>query len=145
MSFLRKLTAALSTPQPKAAVDRHLAMAVLLLETARADFERSPDELKLIRRQLAHGLNLDEMQTEALIARAADSAGTAVSLHEFVTALNQELDADGKRELLVWLWQVALADGHIEPREEALIRQLADLLFVPHEDFIKARIAAVGC
>lgn len=144
MSFLRKLTASLSTPVPKAAVDRHLAMAVLLLETARADFERSADELKLIREQLARGLNLDAAQTEALIARAADSAGTAVSLHEFVAALNHELDAEGKRELLVWLWQVALADGHIEPREEALIRQLADLLFVPHADFIRARFAAGG-
>src|SRR3546814_4803691 len=114
----------------------------LLLETARADFERGPDELELIREQLAHGLKLDAAQTEALIARATDSAGTAVSLHEFVAVLNHELDADGKRELLAWLWQVAFADGHIEPREEAVIRQLADLLFVPHADFIKARIAA---
>ncbi|HEY9545365.1 MAG TPA: TerB family tellurite resistance protein [Solimonas sp.] len=144
MSFLRKLSASLSTPAPKAAVDRHLAMAVLLLETARADFERGPDELELIREQLAHGLKLDAAQTEALIARATDSAGTAVSLHEFVAVLNHELDADGKRELLAWLWQVAFADGHIEPREEAMIRQLADLLFVPHADFIKARIAAGG-
>src|SRR3546814_3146326 len=77
----------------------------LLLETARADFERGPDELELIREQLAHGLKLDAAQTEALIARATDSAGTAVSLHEFVAVLNHELDADGKRELLAWLWQ----------------------------------------
>src|SRR3546814_12800904 len=90
--------AAWSTPAPKAAVDRHLAMAVLRLETARADFERGPDELELIREQLAHGLKLDAAQTEALIARATDSAGTAVSLHEFVAVLNHELDADGKRE-----------------------------------------------
>lgn len=143
MSFLSKLTASL-TPPPKAAVDRHLAMAVLLLETARADFERSPDELALIREQLSRGLGLDAAQTDALLERAADSAGTAVSLHGFVAALNDELDADGKRELLLWLWQVALADGHIEPREEGLIRQLADLLFVPHADFVRTRLAAGG-
>src|SRR3546814_11870582 len=97
-------------------------MAVLLLETARADFERGPDELELIREQLAHGLKLDAAQTEALIARATDSAGTAVSPHEFVAVLNHELDADGKREMLAWLWQVAFADVQIEPREEAMIR-----------------------
>ncbi|NKF21641.1 TerB family tellurite resistance protein [Solimonas marina] len=143
MSFLSKLTASFAPP-PKQAVDRHLAMAVLLLETARADFERSDDELAVIREQLAHGLGLDPAQTDALLQRAADSAGTAVSLHSFVAALNDELDADGKRELLLWLWQVALADGRIEPREEALIRQLADLLFVPHADFIRTRMAAGG-
>src|SRR3546814_12347191 len=113
MSFLRKLSASLSTPAPKAAVDRHLAMAVLLLETARADFERGPDELELIREQLAHGLKLDAAQTEALIARATYSAGTAVSLHEFVAVLNHALDDDGKRELLASLWQVAFAAGPI--------------------------------
>lgn len=144
MSFLRKLSAALAPPPPKAAVDRHLAMAVLLLETARADFERSPDELRLIREQLARGLGLDAGETEALLARAVDSAGAAVSLHEFVATLNAELDAEAKRELLVWLWQVALADGRVEPREEGMIRQLAELLFVPHADFVRARMAAGG-
>jgi uncharacterized tellurite resistance protein B-like protein len=143
MSFLSKLAASL-TPPPKAAIDRHLAMAVLLLETARADFERSPEELALIREQLARGLGLDAAQADALIERASASAGSAVSLHGFVTALNSELDADGKRELLLWLWQVALVDGHIEPREEGLIRQLADLLFVPHADFVRTRLAAAG-
>ncbi|MGH6909220.1 MAG: TerB family tellurite resistance protein [Solimonas sp.] len=143
MSLLRKLTAAFAPP-PKAAVDRHLAMAVLLLETARADFERSPEELQLIREQLACAFGLGAAQTEDLIARAADSAGHAVSLHEFIATLNVELDVDGKRELLSWLWQVALADGRIEPREEGLIRQLADLLFVPHADFVRTKIAAGG-
>ncbi|MFT4047465.1 MAG: TerB family tellurite resistance protein [Solimonas sp.] len=143
MSLLQKLSTAFAPP-PKASVDRHLAMAVLLLETARADFERSPEELQLIRAQLGRSFGLDAAQTDALIARALDSAGAAVSLHEFVAALNDELDADGKRELLGWLWQVALADGRVEPREEGLIRQLADLLFVPHADFVRARIAAGG-
>ena len=143
MSLLQKLTAAFAPP-PKTAVDRHLAMAVLLLETARADFERSPAELDTIRQQLGAAFGLDAAQTEALLTRAAESAGAAVSLHEFVSTLNTELDADGKRELLGWLWQVALADGRIEPREESLIRQLADLLFVPHADFVRTRIAAGG-
>jgi uncharacterized tellurite resistance protein B-like protein len=143
MSLLRKLTAAFAPP-PKATVDRHLAMAVLLLETARADFERSPAELQLIRDQLGKAFALDDAQAEALLARALESAGSAVSLHQFIATLNAELDADGKRELLVWLWQVALADGRIEPREEGLIRQLADLLFVPHSDFVRTRMTAGG-
>jgi uncharacterized tellurite resistance protein B-like protein len=143
MSLLRKLTAAFAPP-PKTTVDRHLAMAVLLLETARADFERSPAELRLIRDQLGKAFALDDAQAEALLARALESAGSAVSLHQFIATLNAELDADGKRELLVWLWQVALADGRIEPREEGLIRQLADLLFVPHSDFVRTRMTAGG-
>jgi uncharacterized tellurite resistance protein B-like protein len=82
MSFLRKLSAALTAQPSKPAIDRHLAMAVLLLETARADFERSPQELTLIREQLAHAFGLEAAEADALIRRAADSAGAAVSLHD---------------------------------------------------------------
>lgn len=143
MSFLQRLTQAFAPP-PRAGLDRHLAMAVLLLEIAGADFKRSPEELGLIRQQLAVGLKLDEGTTEALLTRALDRADAAISLHEFVSVLNEELDAGAKRELLRWLWQVALADGRIEPHEEARIRLLADLLFVPHAEFVQTRLQAGG-
>lgn len=143
MSLLRKLTRAFAPP-PRAVVDLQLAMAVLLLEIAGADFQRSAEELEQIRRQLVDGLGLDAAAAETLLARAQDRVDTAISLHEFVARLNAELDAQGKRELLAWLWQVALADGRIEPYEEARIRQLAELLFIPHADFVQTRLAAGG-
>lgn len=142
MSLLRKL--GLSTAPPPRAVDRQLAMAVLLLEVANADFERSEAELATIRDTLASKLGLRVEEAAALVARGARRAQQAVSLHEFVGALNAELDTDGKRELLGWLWQVAHSDGELAPREEALIRQLADLLFLPHEAFIRTRLAVAG-
>lgn len=141
MSFLRRLSQAF-TPPPRAGLDRHLAMAVLLLEIAGADFSRSPEELALIRQQLLSGLRLDADGAEALLTRALDRSESAISMHEFVAVLNEELDAAGKRELLGWLWQVALADGRIEPHEEARIRLLAELLFIPHADFVQTRLAA---
>ncbi|SEQ19465.1 Uncharacterized conserved protein, tellurite resistance protein B (TerB) family [Solimonas aquatica] len=141
MSFLRRLTQAFAPP-PRAGLDRHLAMAVLLLEIAAADFSRSEEELGLIRKQLLTGLQLDASSAEALLSRALDRSDAAISMHEFVALLNEELDAAGKRELLSWLWQVALADGRLAPHEEGRIRQLADLLFIPHADFVQTRLAA---
>ena len=138
MSLLRKLAAAFTTPEEKT-IDRQLAMAVLLLETARADFERDDSELAEIRGQLQQRLGIDAAEVQTLLGRAQDSAAAAVSLHDYVRTLNRELDSDGKRELLRDLWRVALADGRLEPREEGLIRQLAELLFVPHADFVRTR------
>ena len=138
MSLLRKLGL---TPVPaKPGMDRQLAMAVLLLELSRADFERSDAELAAIRRELASGLGLSAGEAETLVERGLHSAQRAVSMHEFVSALNAELDTEGKRELLRWLWRVAHSDGQLVPREEALIRQLADLLFLPHADFVRTRL-----
>lgn len=142
MSLLRKL--GLAAAPPRRTADRHLAMAVLLLEVAGADFERSEAELATIRETLARQFGLRGDEAAALVERAHQRARRSVSLHEFVGDLNAELDADGKRELLGWLWQVAHSDGELAPREEALIRQLADLLFLPHETFIRTRLAASG-
>jgi uncharacterized tellurite resistance protein B-like protein len=123
---------------------RRLAVAVLLMETARADFERSPVELEVVRRELTRMFGIDAQALEALIGDAARSAERAVSLHEFVGTLNDSLDAEAKREVLAMLWRVAYADGRIDPQEEHLIRRLADLLHVPHASFIRGKLSAQG-
>ena len=121
-------------------VHRHLAMAVLLVETARADFADHGEERTVMRDTLATALGLDGAEAAELVDQAFSQSREAVSLHRFLDTLNRELDADGKRQLLEWLWRVAWADGRIDPQEEARIRQLADLLFLPHAEFVRLRL-----
>ena len=40
------------------------------------------------------------------------------------------------------MWQVAYADGKLDPQEEAVIRQVADLIYLDHPAFIKAKLTA---
>lgn len=42
------------------------------------------------------------------------------------------------------LWRVAFADGRLDRYEEHLIRRIADLLHLPHRDFIRAKLRAQG-
>jgi uncharacterized tellurite resistance protein B-like protein len=118
---------------------RHLAMAVLLVEAARADFADQGEERAVMRDALVHKFGLDADEADALVERAYTQSREAVSLHQFLGVLNTELDAGAKRCLLEWLWRVAYADGRVDPQEEARIRQLADLLFVSHADFVRLR------
>ena len=37
------------------------------------------------------------------------------------------------------MWEVAFADGKLDPFEEALIRKTAELLYVDHAQFIKTK------
>ena len=37
--------------------------------------------------------------------------------------------------------QLAWADGSVDPNEEMMLRKVADLLFIRHSDFIKAKLA----
>ncbi len=122
-----------------AAVSRPLALAVLMVEAARADHGHQPEELRTIRSTLCHALKLSEAEAEALLQQAIARSEASISLHEFISTLNAELDAAGKEELLRWLWQVAHADGHVDVQEEALIRRVADLLYVSHSVFVRSR------
>lgn len=38
------------------------------------------------------------------------------------------------------MWLVAFADQHLDPVEEAIIRKVAELLYVNHSDFIRAKL-----
>lgn len=134
----------LQSPDTQAHPPRDIATAVLLLECARADFEHAPAELGAVRTALRETFALDDATLDGLIGDATRSARDAVSLHGPLARLNAELSADDKRDLIHWLWRVAAADGRIDPHEEHLLRKLADLLFLPHADFIRGKLAALG-
>lgn len=119
-----------------------LATAVLLLECARADFEHSEPELVAVREALGSSFGLDENAIEELMHEGGREARQAVSLHDYVERLNGELGAEEKRAMVALLWRVAWADGRLDPHEEHLLRQLADLLYVPHAAMIQEKLAA---
>ena len=39
------------------------------------------------------------------------------------------------------MWEVAHADGEIDPLEDAVIRKSAELLYVDHSEFIRAKLS----
>ncbi|ULQ46796.1 TerB family tellurite resistance protein [Flagellatimonas centrodinii] len=120
------------------------AIAVLLHEVAHADFHHAQVEIDQLLRELGEAFSLAPAAAEQLRRDAAETAEGTASLHRLIDTLNATLDADGKRALLARLWRVALADEVLDPHEEALIRKLSDLLFVPHAVFVQERLRALG-
>lgn len=123
---------------------QHIAAAVLLLEMAHADNNHDPAEYDEIRCQLKAHFHLSTGEVEELIDAAAPEARGAVSLYEYLKTLNKGLDMSEKREVLEMLWRVAYADEELDPHEESLLRDLAELLYLPHEQFLKAKFAVTG-
>jgi|SRR5690242_19454517 len=127
----------------RVAVDPKLAVAELLLEMARADYEQDASEMSVVRELLARAYALKEDELDALIKEAGEHLTRSVSLYDTVASLNKSLDLDARRNLLGMLWRVAYADGRLDKYEEALLRKLCDLLFVSHDDFIREKLAVV--
>lgn len=118
-----------------------LAVAQLLLEIARADSNVSAAELHAIRRHLAEAYALADSELDALLVQARTHVEQAISLDGALAAVNRTLQPPDKARLMRTLWQVAYADGALDPHEETLLRRLADLLYVSHSVFIREKLA----
>ena len=120
----------------------HLASAALLIETARADFTQDAEEEAALENLLCRSLSLPQKEAHALIAQASGQVEAATSLYEFTRVINDHYGPGEKLELITAMWQVAYADGDLDKYEEHLIRQVAELIYVPHADYIRSKLAA---
>lgn len=119
----------------------NLAMASLLCEVANADHQVDPREEAAKVQLLIKLLDIDEARAIDLLAEAMVRSEKSVSLYEFTTKL-RELKPEERFQLIEAMWQVAYADGIIEPMEEAVIRQVSELIYLDHTAFIRAKLSA---
>ena len=122
--------------------DLRLAAAALLVETARADFTEDDVELNKLSQLLKTSLKLGQEEVDALVLHAQERVEEATSLYELTEVINEHCSADQKLQLISAMWAVAYADGDLSKYEEHLIRQVADLTYVPHADYINCKLAA---
>jgi uncharacterized tellurite resistance protein B-like protein len=129
---------------PKDASDHplELATAALMMEVARADFDRSSEEIDLILQQLAGRLHLSSSEISNLVALAEDTSEEAHDLYSFTRILSDAFTYGEKKKLVVDLWEIALADTNIDPQEDHIIRRIAGLMSVDHSDLMHARAQA---
>lgn len=145
--MLDKIRAFLSAEPADDRVDEaalHLAAAALLIEVAKSDHTLDQAEVARMKAVLANSWGLGEKDLADLVAVAEDASETSVSLHQHIDLINRNFSPQQKFELVRGLWEVACADQQIHHHEEALIRRLADLLYVPHSEFIRSKHQALG-
>lgn len=117
-----------------------LAVAALLVEVLRADYEVAPAERAQVVRSLQALLGLDPVAGTAILERAERHADESHDLYQFTSRINQSCSDVEKERLVEQLWRVARADATIHKYEEHLVRRVADLLHVPHAAFIAAKL-----
>ncbi len=116
-----------------------VATAVLLIEVVRADFIVEAAEQQRLRQLLRDQFGLDELELDALLAQAEADADRLVSLQHITRLLNEHYDHAMKVRVVEMMWQMVYADGEKDHYEEHLLRQVAELLYVSHSEFIQAR------
>lgn len=118
---------------------KQVAVAALLVEVAMADHKFSDIELDNLGKILTQKFNLSHEERNELISLAKNETNHATSLHQFTQLINQSCNHDEKFKLMIAMWEMAYSDGNLDKYEDYVIRKVADLIYVPHSEFIRAK------
>ncbi|MBT3012512.1 MAG: TerB family tellurite resistance protein [Candidatus Thiodiazotropha sp. (ex Lucina aurantia)] len=116
-----------------------LAVVVLLIEIAEADYENAPEERHAILNAIQKQFALNRVSAEQLIALARQEHQESTDYFQFTRLINEHYSAEQKVKVVEAFWRVAFADQALHHYEEHVIRRLADLIHVSHSDFIAAK------
>jgi len=117
----------------------HLASAALLVEVTRADHEIKGEEREAVSRSLEQLFGLSRAEVTALLDLAEREVEQSADLYQFTSLVHQSFTLEQKIMVVELLWRVVFADGVTDKYEEATVRKIAELLYVPHPDFIAAK------
>lgn len=132
----------LALPSFETPTENHIQLATtaLFMEMMTMDEVCQDEEHATILSLVQKCFSLSPEQAKELITAAEIKRKQAVDYFEFTSLINKQCTLEQKIQFVQALWQIAYADGELDAHEEYLVRKLADLLYVPHNDFIKAKL-----
>jgi len=117
--------------------DYRLAAAALLVHAAEIDGNISEVERNKLHAVIKRRFDLDEAETDALVAEATEAEHEAIDLYHFTSLINRALDQDGRRRVVEMMWEIVYADGRVTEFESNLIWRAADLLGISSRERIE--------
>jgi uncharacterized tellurite resistance protein B-like protein len=124
----------------EAADELELAVAALLFEAAEVDGRLDEAERAAVRRILERRFALDDAALVALVAAAEQRAERSTQLFGTTQLINARFLPAKRIELIEMLWEVAYADGALDPLEDAMVRRVAGLVDVSDHERGEARL-----
>lgn len=119
--------------------DHRLAAAALLVHAISVDGRIDDVERAKLRSVLKTHFDLDDAETEKLIAEAKIRDREAVDLYGFTSVLKRSLDDEGRRRVIAMMWQMVLADGKLTEFEDNVVWRVAELLGISTRDRVRLR------
>jgi uncharacterized tellurite resistance protein B-like protein len=116
-----------------------LAATALMIEVMRVDDEKTEAEINTVIQAAMLKFAIERHEADELMQLATAELQEATDYHQFTSLINRGYDLPHKLQIIEFLWQVAYADGRLDIYEEHVIRKVADLIYVPHKEFIRLK------
>jgi uncharacterized tellurite resistance protein B-like protein len=124
--------------------DLDLAVAALLVEVAGVDHSMGEDERGLVRQLLERRFGLSGDEARALEAAAERRADSSPQLFGFARTITERLPRERRCDVIELLWEVAYADGVLDPLEDSLLRRIGGLIDVSDHERGEARLRVLA-
>jgi uncharacterized tellurite resistance protein B-like protein len=121
-----------------------LAVAALLIEAARMDDDFNGEERATIERLLAERFKLTPAAVQALVEEAEAAVHHSTQFFPFTQEICKRLEPEARVQIIEMLWEVAYADGSLDPHEDMLLRRIAGLIYVSDGERGAARKRALA-
>ncbi|MDX2266372.1 MAG: TerB family tellurite resistance protein [Hyphomicrobiales bacterium] len=134
-----------SAPAPLDNPDNsRVAAAALLVHASVIDGAVTETEADRLRELLMQRFSLTQEETNALIIAAERSEAEAVDLYGFTSKIKQAMSEEERQGLVFMMWEMAYADGRLDPLEDNLIWRASELLGVSTRDRMIMKKRALG-
>ena len=124
----------------KTKAELHMATCALLVETAMADDNLSPEEFQKIVQVLKGRFNLTVAGVHDLIEAAREAHRKSTDVWSFANQVNEALTQKQKFEVMEMIWKVVYADGTMDKFEDYMTKKLHRLLRIDHPTFIALKL-----
>ncbi len=142
--ILKMLTGEDALSSSRAPDSLQVAVAALLVEAARMDDRFEGPERETIERLLMERFELGSEAARLLLRSAESEVARSTQLFPFTSLTVKRLDEAERIRVIEMLWEVAYADGLLDPQEDMLVRRIAGLIHVPDRARGEARLRAMA-
>ena len=119
-----------------------IAITVIYLEVAWADHDISNSEISAIQTFIQKQFNDLSINIEEIIDESLKRLQSSEGLYRYTQIINSSWPKSEKYNLVLNLWNLDLINEHLDTFEEYTIRKIADLIYLDHSSFIKAKLEA---
>jgi uncharacterized tellurite resistance protein B-like protein len=117
-----------------------LATAALFIEMMLQDGKVHDNEKISVLNAIKHCFNISDNEANVLFSLAEDELKHSTDYFQFTQLINKNFTPAQKVKVIENLWAIAYADSHLDDFEEHMVRKIAELIYVPHTQFIKAKL-----
>jgi uncharacterized tellurite resistance protein B-like protein len=116
-----------------------VAVAMLLHEARRADYEEDDAESAIAERALVELFGVDPGESAVLMKEGRAKAQQHTSFYAPLALVKREFSLEERIRLVEHLWRISLVDGELSLYEDHYVRKIAHLLYVPNTQSMLAR------